>query len=325
MNANLTRRVILCAVLLLALTLIAETPSLGALPADFRQVADNASPAETTVTTFAVIGDFGTHDRHEAAVAALVKSWQPAFIVTTGDDYYKQAGGKGADKYRRSVASYYGPWLKGVPKYRGHKIGTAKVNAFFPAMGNHDYSDATPAPKTYLNYFTLPGAGFASSSGTERYYDFTEGPVHFFMLDSNPQEPRGVTVASTQAQWLQGALAASTSSWNIVVDHHPPFSSDTAHGPTPYMQWPFAEWGADAVISGHAHTYQRFMNDGIPYFVDGLGGGERHDFVASRTPEPVTEFDTNWGAQKVVETTSRLRFEFYDVSGQLVDVYDVAR
>jgi len=325
MDANLTRRVILCAALLLALALVGSTPSFGALPSEFRQAADTASSDDATITVFAVIGDFGSHDRHAAAVAALVKSWHPAFIVTTGDDYYKQAGGKGADTYRRSVATYYAAWMKGVPKYHGRKVGTAKVNAFFPALGNHDYTDARPAPKTYLNYFTLPGAGFTNSSGRERYYDFTKGPIHFFILDSNPQEPHGVSVLSRQAQWLQRALASSTSSWNVVVDHHPPFSSDTAHGSTVYMQWPFAEWGADAVISGHAHVYERFMQDGIPYFVNGLGGGARHNFAATSTPEPEVQFDTTWGAQRVVETSSRLRFEFYDVSGRLIDEYDVWR
>ena len=38
------------------------------------------------------------------------------------------------------------------------------------------------------------------------------------------------------------------------------------------MQWPFAAWGADAVLSGHAHAYERIERDGIVYFVNGLGG-----------------------------------------------------
>ena len=325
MSVTVIRRVLFCAVLLLALALLAGAPSFGAGGPALTPAAESSTPAEPTITVFAMIGDFGSHDGHAAAVAALVKSWHPAFIVTTGDDYYKQAGGKGADRYRRSVATYYAAWMKGVPKYHGRKVGTAKVNAFFPALGNHDYTDARPSPKTYLNYFTLPGAGFTSSSGSERYYDFTKGPIHFFILDSNPQEPRGVFASSRQAQWLQRALASSTSSWNVVVDHHPPFSSDTAHGSTVYMQWPFAEWGADVVISGHAHVYERFMHDGIPYIVNGLGGGARHSFAPTATPESAIQFDTTWGAQRVTETSSKLRFEFYDVSGQLIDQYDVWR
>ena len=192
-------------------------------------------------------------------------------------------------------------------------------------MGSHDYSDAKPAPKSYVSYFTLPGAGFASSSGNERFYDFVEGPVHFFVLDSNPQEPRGVTVLSAQAAWLRWALATSTSTWNVVVDHHPPFSSDAVHAPTTYMDWPFAEWGADAMISGHAHIYERVMHNGMPYFINGLGGGPRHALNATPSPESAVQFDTNWGAQKVVVTSQRLRFEFYTITGVLVDEYDVWR
>ena len=147
-------------------------------------------------------------------------------------------------------------------------------------MGNHDYSDATPAPGTFTGYFTLPGSGITSSnsSGNERYYDFVRGQVHFFVLNSNTAEPNGTSSSSVQAHWLQAQLAASTSAWNIVLFHHPPYSSDTTHGSTTYMQWPFAQWGADAVMSGHAHDYERIVRDGIVYFVNGLGGASRYNF-----------------------------------------------
>ena len=45
------------------------------------------------------------------------------------------------------------------------------------------------------------------------------------------------------------------------------------------MQWPYASWGADAVISGHDHTYERIFADGIVYFVNGLGGHGTYGFI----------------------------------------------
>lgn len=260
-------------------------------------------------------------DGNEAAVARLVTSWAPAYIITTGDDYYSPAGGAGTGKYDESTGAYYGAWLKDITTTgKRLPVGPAQVNAFFPSLGNHDYGAATPGPQTYLTYFDLPGAGFANSSGYERYYDFVEGPIHFFVLNSNGAEPDGTSSTSRQAVWLKAGLAASTSTWNVVYEHHPPFSSDLFHGSTPSMQWPFAAWGADAVLSGHAHAYERIERDGIVYFVNGLGGAPRYLFGLPLADSRV-RYNADWGAQKVTVTEDALVFEFWSASGELIDSY----
>lgn len=285
------------------------------------QAAATTSPERAAVTTFAVIGDYGTDDIHERAVARLVTSWHPSFILAVGDDYYKTAGGTGTGKYDESTGAYYGAWLKDITTTgKRMPVGRAAVNAFFPALGNHDYSDATPSPRTYLTYFRLPGTGLTSSSGTERYYDFVEGPVHFFVLNSNTAEPSGTSATSKQARWLKGALAASDSPWNVVYDHHPPYSSESTHRSSTYMRWPFAAWGADVVISGHAHDYERVLRDGIVYFVNGLGGAPRYVFGAPIGGSKV-RYRANWGAQRAVATSSTLEFQFLSVGGRSVDTY----
>ena len=264
-------------------------------------------------------------DANEAAVANLVKSWSPAYIIATGDDYYNPAGGTGTGKYDESTGAYFGAWLKDITTTgTRYPVGGAAINSFFPCMGNHDYSDATPAPDTYLTYFNLPGAGFTNTSGNERYYDFVWGSIHFFVLNSNTIEPGGTGSTSTQANWLKAGLAASTSEWNIVYDHHPPYSSDASHGSSTYMQWPFAAWGADAVISGHAHTYERVMANGIVYFVNGLGGAARYSFTTPVAGSAV-RYSSNWGAQKVTVTDTSLTFAFYSVDNVLRDSYTIAK
>jgi hypothetical protein len=292
-------------------------------PSVVPSVAATTSPLATAPVTFAVIGDYGMDNAHELAVSNMVASWNPAFIVATGDDYYSPAGGSGTGKYDESTGAYYGRWLKDISTTgKRFPVGAAAVNSFFPALGNHDYSDATPSPDTYLKYFTLPGAGFANTSGNERYYDFTQGRVHFFVLNSNPDEPDGTSSTSKQARWLQAGLKNSTATWNVVYDHHPPYSSDNRHGSTGFMQWPFAAWGADVVLSGHAHTYERVMRDGIVYFVNGLGGAARYSFKAP-TSGSVVRYRADWGAQKVTVSDTTLRFEFYDTGGSLVDSYEL--
>lgn len=286
------------------------TPSAPATP---------STPTTPTfsASTFAVIGDYGTGDAHEAAVARLVARWRPLFILALGDDYYAQAGGTGTGRYDRSTGRFYSAWLKDVTTTGTHR-GTAPTNRFFPALGNHDYSDARPSPGTYLTYFRLPGAGYASSSGNERYYDVVVGRTHVFVLNSNPDEPDGITATSRQAVWLRKRLAASRSRFNVVIDHHPPYSSDSVHGSTTALQWPFAAWGADVVLSGHAHVYERIERNGITYLVNGLGGAKRYGFRGA-VKGSVRRYDADWGALKVTVTNTALVFEFYSESGQRID------
>lgn len=281
--------------------------------------------AQSSSVTFAVIGDYGMMNANETAVANLVKSWDPAFVVTTGDNYYDPAGGSGSTKYDNSTGKDYCPFLAGITT-SGNKCpqpGPASINRFFPSMGNHEYSDA--GLSTYTNYFKLPGNGVLSTgtSGNERYYDFIQGPVHFFIVNSNNgagQEPDGTSANSVQASWLQTQLAASTTPWQIVVFHHPPYSSSN-HGSNPWMQWPFAQWGADAVLSGHDHNYERIVRDGIVYFVNGTGGGNLYN---CESPVQGSQFCLKaYGAQRVVATETSLDFEFYSVDGALRDSHHI--
>lgn len=63
-------------------------------------------------STFAVIGDYGTDDVHERPVVDLVATWNPAFVLATGDDDYRRAGGSGTGRYDESNGAYYGRWLR---------------------------------------------------------------------------------------------------------------------------------------------------------------------------------------------------------------------
>lgn len=296
----------------------------GTRPTPSESAGARPTARPTPDVQFAVIGDFGSGGPSEEAVARMVASWKPSFIVGLGDQYYAQAGGDGTSRYDNSVGAHYCAWLKDIST-TGNKCpqGKAKKNAFFPTLGNHDLTDALPAPGSYLDYFKLPGSDYSSSSGNERYYDFVEGPLHFFVLNSNPSEPDGTTQGSTQAKWLKTQLAKSTAQWKIVVDHHPPYSSDSSHGSTESMRWPFAAWGADAVLSGHSHTYERVMQDGIVYFVNGLGGAGLYQFGSTAVEGSAVRFAADWGAQSVSVSRDTLRFDFYDVSGRLIDSYSV--
>jgi hypothetical protein len=250
-----------------------------------------------------VIGDYGSASQAERDVAALVHSWKPDFIITTGDNNYPAGAAATIDE---NIGQYYHEF---IAPYTGSYGAGAETNRFYPSLGNHDWNTSGAVP--YLNYFTLPG--------NERYYDVVRGPVHLFAIDSDPHEPDGRTSDSAQGQWLQGALAASSGCWDLVYFHHPAFSSGL-HGSTSEMQWPFQAWGADAVLNGHDHLYERIVVDGFPYFVDGLGGAEIYQF---QTPVPGSQvrYNANFGAMLVIATRTAITYQFIAIDGAVVDTY----
>ena len=205
---------------------------------------------------FAVIGDYGDAGPFEADVADLIDSWGVDLIVTAGDNNYPN--GK-AETIDRNIGKYFAEYIH---PYNGSYGPGAAENRFFPVLGNHDWRVESLQP--HYDYFALPG--------NERYYDFEWGLVHFFMLDSDPNEPDGRSEDSVQSAWFQEQVASASAPWKLVVMHHPPYSSSAKHGSDAEVQWPFAELGVDAVLAGHAHSYERLNRHGIPYFVNGLGG-----------------------------------------------------
>jgi hypothetical protein len=210
-------------------------------------------------TRAAVIGDYGKTNVGAQATSKTVHHWAPDYVLTVGDNNYDNGAASTIDP---NIGQFYHDF---IGNYAGSFGDGPSTNRFFPSLGNHDWDTTGAAP--YLSYFTLPG--------NERYYEFVRGSVHFFAIDSDTREPDGTGSSSTQAQWLQQRLAASTSPFNVVYFHHPPYSSGGLHGSTAYMQWPFKQWGADVVLSGHDHDYERLDVGGLTYVVNGSGAETR--------------------------------------------------
>lgn len=278
------------------------------------------------VQRFAVVGDYGVDNANELAVANMMKSWRPQFIVTTGDNSYNErpiddnVGKYFADFIGNYIGIYAGDH---VANNAGHDGSLPTYNRFFPSVGNHDWRDGGGMP-AYEAYFTLPGAGLASSnsSGNERYYDVRLGDLHLFIVDSDSMEPDGRGPNSIQAQWLQTQLQQSDARWKLVVTHHPPYSSADAHGNTGALQWPFQSWGATAVLSGHDHTYERLVKNGFPYFVNGLGGQILYG-LGTLDPDSQVFYADDFGAMLVVVCSNSITFKFYSLSDGLVDSYSL--
>ena len=253
---------------------------------------------------FAVIGDYGSGNHIERDVAQMVESWKPDFITTVGDNNYPIGEAKTIDQ---NIGKYYHAYIS---PYKGNYGTGAATNRFFPIIGHRDW-DSPDGLQPYLEYFSLPG--------NERYYEFTWGPVHFFMLDTDEREPDGATAKSIQGRWLERRLAESKAPWKLVFAHHAPYSS----GRVPdfqHMRWPFKAWGADAVLSGYYHVYERLLVDDLPYFINGLGGAFISGFgetdIGSRF-----RYEENNGALLVDASNAQITFRFVNRDGRIVDEY----
>jgi len=88
------------------------------------------------------------------------------------------------------------------------------------------------------------------------------------------------------------------------------------------MQWPFEEWGADVVMAGHDHTYERVIIDGFPYFVNGLGGRSKYGF-GSPIPGSQVRYNDKYGAMLMIANQSQLTFSFFSVDSELIDFYEI--
>lgn len=265
------------------------------------------SPAPPSTLRFLAMGDYGYAGPGEQRVAELVTALDPDYVITTGDNNYYSGSAQTIDE---NIGQYFSELIY---PYKGSYGSSATVNRFFPSLGNHDWG--TPGAEPYLEYFTLPG--------NERYYDIVLGDVHLFAIDSDALEPDGNTADSVQGQWLKSGLAASQAAFDVVYMHHPPFSS-CRHGNTPALQWPYRQWGADLVLAGHDHCYERFELDGLSYVVSGLGGSSLYGFGDSE-PGSVARFSGQYGVLIFDADADEMRLAFHSVDGELVDATRIVR
>jgi predicted phosphodiesterase len=271
---------------------------------------------DTDTVTFAEIGDYGSAGMPEFYVAQLVKSWNPDFIVSVGDNNYDN--GK-LLTIKNNITQFYGDYIYNFDapdKYKCNgKAFQDMINRFFTTPGNHDSNnpdDLTP----YYNFFTLPG--------NESYYSFKWGPVTFFSINSAMEN------LDKQKLWLETESKKASTPFKIVFFHHPPYSSGD-HGNNKAMQWAFHNMGIDVVLTGHDHIYNRIeKNDeqGLIYLVNGLGGRA----VSACNSHPLNPglfqskcFSGEYGAIRGRANNRELTLEFLTIDSNAVDIVTIRK
>ena len=214
----------------------------------------------------------------------------------------------GDNAYTNGTASEFASCYD--PSWGRHKARTR------PSPGNHDYG--TSGATGYYNYF----GALAGPAGLG-YYSYDLGAWHILSLNSNISMSAG----SAQETWVRADLAASTKTCTLAYWHHPRFSSGSSHGSSTQSAGVFQalyDAGADVVVVGHDHEYERFALQspsaapdpvrGIREFVVGTGGAGLYSFA---TPLPNSEVrdNTSHGVIKFTLSDGSYTWQYIPVAG----------
>ncbi|MEA2585861.1 MAG: acid phosphatase type 7 [Thermomicrobiales bacterium] len=282
---------------------LAETPhtDVTAIPVPARSTPELPSTTPSGDPILVGAGDIASCSSDNDEATARLLDGIGGTIFTLGDNVY-------SDGTAKQFADCYNPtWGR-------HKHRTR------PASGNHDYH--TDAAAGYFGYF-----GAVAGNPTEGWYSYDLGDWHIVVLNSNCGDVGGCDSGSPQERWLRADLASNPALCTLAYWHHPRFSSGE-HGDDKNVS---AFWealydaGADVVLSGHDHHYERFApqdpdgrNDserGIVSFVVGTGGRSLRDSDDTKRNSVVRDSET-YGVIELTLRPDGYGWRFVPVEGQ---------
>jgi len=231
---------------------------------------------------------------------ALLLDAIPGTVFTLGDNAYEDGT---ADEFTNCYD----------PTWGRHKDRT------YPAAGNHEYHSDAAAP--YFAYF-----GTRAGDPEKGYYSYEAGAWKVIVLNSNANQV-AVETGSPQETWLRAELAADDHACTLAYWHHPRFS-DGSYGDDDRFDafWQaLYEYGADLVLVGHDHNYQRFgrldpggqpdPSNGIRQIVVGTGGRFLYSIATPRAELEAYDSDT-YGVLKLTLRHDSYEWEFVPAAGQ---------
>ena len=258
----------------------------------------SAQAADAVLVGAGDIADCGSSG--DAATAALLDSIGGT-VFTLGDNAYE-------DGTAKEFASCYGPtW--------GRFKGRTR-----PAVGNHEYQSKGAA--AYWDYF-----GGAAGPRGKGWYSYNVGSWHVVVLNGNCDQV-GCGKGSEQERWLRADLAAHGNLCTVAYWHQARFVSDSEHGNHPETG-PFwdalYDYGAELVLSGHAHVYERFAPQtpsakadpahGIREIVAGTGGESHYQFRRTDPNSQVRNANT-FGVLKLTLKSGSYDWQFIPQKGK---------
>ncbi|HEV2672606.1 MAG TPA: PKD domain-containing protein [Gemmatimonadales bacterium] len=197
------------------------------------------------------------------------------------------------------------------PTWGRHKSRTK------PTPGNHEYS--TPGASGYFGYF-----GAAAGDPAKGYYSYDLGAWHIIALNGEVD----ITPLSAEVQWLRSDLALHSAKCTLAYWHAPRFVSGVAITSNPKYQtlWDtLYKYGADVVINGHKHSYERLAPQtpaqvrdtlyGLRSFVVGTGGTGLDGGNPPAVPNSEVRNTNTWGVLKLTLNADSYTWQFIPVAG----------
>jgi acid phosphatase type 7 len=261
-------------------------------------ISTSATPLPVSDAILVGAGDIANCSSEGAEATATLLDSISGTVFTTGDNAYP-------DGSAEEFANCYDPtWGR-------HKART------YPSLGNHEYHTSDAAD--YFDYF-----GSMAGELGKGYYSYDLGAWHIIALNSNIPIRGG----SPQEQWLRADLAAHPVACTLAYWHHPRFSSGVEHGSSRSMRplWQaLYDYGADVILAGHEHNYERFSPQdprgvadparGIRQFVVGTGGRSHYPFGNPIANSEVRN-DNTYGVLKLTLHATSYSWEFIPEAGK---------
>jgi acid phosphatase type 7 len=193
---------------------------------------------------------------------------------------------------------------------------TEYLNCYDPNWGRHK-SRTKPSPGNH-DYLTSGAAGyFQYFNNIPSYYAYDLGAWRIYSLNSEIS----VSATSAQATWLQNDLAANPRQCVMAYWHKPRWASGSNHGDNSGMQtiWQILyNAGAELVVNGHEHHYERFtemnasgaaVSPGLREIIAGTGGASLYPFGSPKSASQVRN-NTAYGVLKLTLHSSRYDWQF---------------
>jgi hypothetical protein len=282
-------------------------PVITATPTAHGSGVPSSTPGVTANPSVTLVGagDIASCGSDGDAITATLLEQIPGTVFTLGDDAYDNGTA-------REFRDCYGPtWGRESIKSRT-----------MPVPGNHEYNSRNAVP--YFEYF-----GAAAGDPDKGYYAYDLGAWRIYVLNTNTGTCSAVGCGrgSAQEQWLKADLAANARQCVLAMWHHPRYSSGR-HGNNDVSA---ALWqdldaaGAEIILNGHDHTYERFapMNaagerddaTGMVEMVVGTGGKDHYEFTRVR-PNSLVRNATAWGVLELTLSAGSWSFAFVPEPGQ---------
>jgi len=271
-----------------------RTPTSASNPTQTPTRTSTPTPSSTSSSGSVVLvgaGDITTcSDNNDEATAKLLDTISGT-VFTAGDNAYSDGS------YSEYVNCYDPTWGR-------HKSRTK------PVPGNHEY--LTSGAAGYFQYFNNISA----------YYAYNLGSWRIYALNSEID----VSSSSAQVSWLQSDLAAHPSQCVLAYWHKARWSSGNTHGSTSSMQtiWQVLyNAGADLVVAGHEHNYERFaemnasgavVSQGLREIVVGTGGASLYSFGGALSASQVRSSSAH-GVLKLTLSATGYSWQFVPVAG----------